>query len=121
MSTVALFELAPPTLTLVHSNDTVRERWTADPDDARRVAELLCEQATEDLAGEDAALRWDVEVWFDVDEDGHFAFAAEALGVTEERLEAQIREQAALRRSRACWHRKAIEAAHNPDQGVLPL
>lgn len=124
MSQLALFLLPepPPALSLVVSEPEVeREDWTPDADDAYRLAELVCEQVVEDLAGDDAELRWDAECWIALDEDGHFAWAAWALGVDAERLEAQIREQVRLRQSRAYWHRREIEAAHNAEQAVLAL
>lgn len=134
MTQLALVIVPAPTLALVHSTAEptdgqldalaaayVTADWTPDAEDAERLASLLCEQAVEDLASDDLALRLAVEDWLDIDAEETFAWCAAVLGESVDRLEAQIREQVELRRSRAYWHRREIEAAHGGGQLELGI
>lgn len=131
MSQLALFVLpehAAPALAAVPSEivDIEREDWTADPDDAYRLAELVCEQAVEDLADlsdEGREWRWDAQCWLGHKGDAPCSveWCALALGVDVERLIETIDERVWLARSVAYWHRRDVEAAHHPEQPGLPI
>ena len=107
-----------------HDGPAPAERIDATPDDARRLAQTIVDQAVEDLAGWAAELRLDVEEWIDSldDEAGTLTWCAWVLGhATDELLIHEVRERAHGLRLRRYAHRREIEAAHNPGQMEMAL
>lgn len=91
----------------------------AEPDhSARDLAQLVVQQAVEDLATVDPALRRDVMRWMiacDAEACG-IEWCATALGVSVEGLIRSVFEAAHGLRLRRYVHRREIEQMHNPAQ-----
>lgn len=107
-----------------HDGPPPTERVDATPDDARRLAQAIVNQAVEDLASWAAELRADVEEWIDSldDEAGTLTWCAWVLGhADDELLIREVRERAHGLRLRRYAHRREIEATHNPGQMEMPL